>query len=171
VVKAELDHAFAAERELAKRELAKRAVACRGWRWLPGMRTLPDHLGRIWRTANGVPYGIRRSQALALMADGKGTNPSPSRRDWRFEPPAQRDLLPDFSDPATLGCLLALVRAVWSDPDAYACNLDGYDGHAWVCVAAGDPARFPYGVGHHHGETEAEALVCALESAAKPMTT
>jgi hypothetical protein len=72
---------------------------------------------------------------------------------------------PDLADAATLGCLLALVRDAWSDADAYACNLDGYDGAAWVCVAAGDPARFPFGVGHHHGDTEAEALVAALEAA------
>lgn len=64
--------------------------------------------------------------------------------------------LPDLADPATLGCLLALVREAWGDP--YLCcvgdretgwRLDGY-------AAVEDI---------HSYRSEAEALVAALEAA------
>jgi hypothetical protein len=64
--------------------------------------------------------------------------------------------LPDLQDPATLGCLLALVREAWGDP--YLCcvgdretgwRLDGY-------AAVEDI---------HSYRSEAEALVRALEVA------
>jgi hypothetical protein len=49
--------------------------------------------------------------------------------------------LPDLRDPATLGCVLALVRDVWGRP-----TLSAVRRYFW-------------------GETEAEALVAALEAA------
>lgn len=76
-------------------DLAKRAVACKGWRWVPGMLTLPwrDEFGDVshppWRlrTENWMPF-----------ADG------------------HRGAIPDLTDPATLGCLLALVREAHDMP-------------------------------------------------------
>jgi hypothetical protein len=61
--------------------------------------------------------------------------------------------LPDLTDPATVGCLLALVREAWGDqmmfafPDAFP--------DRWTVVDVD--------IGHH--ETEAAALVAALEAA------
>lgn len=80
--------------------------------------------------------------------------------------------LPDFSDPATLGCLLALVREAWDDPSLYLAprferDDDGSLGTRWVVCSLRHlgaivlPGRGPAGYGH----TEAEALVCALENA------
>ena len=74
---------------------------------------------------------------------------------------------PDLSDPATLGCLLALVRAAWKD-EGCAAVVASYTfelGYRWRVVG-----------GHHHGsgfmamsqkhyQTEAETLVAALEAA------
>ena len=66
------------------------------------------------------------------------------------------DELPDLTDPATLGCLLALVREAWGDP--YLCcvgdretgwRLDGY-------AAVEDI---------HSYRSEAEALFVALRAA------
>ena len=66
------------------------------------------------------------------------------------------DELPDLTDPATLGCLLALVREAWGDP--YLCcvgdretgwRLDGY-------AAVEDI---------HSYSSEAEALFVALRAA------
>jgi hypothetical protein len=70
-------------------------------------------------------------------------------------------LLPDFSDPATLGCVLALVREAWGDP----CIGIEYDLVCGIWL----PVR---GVGWNlqvtalAGElTEGAALVAALEAA------
>ena len=75
---------------------------------------------------------------------------------------------PDFSDPATLGCLLAAAREAWACP-ILRTSWEGPD------LSPGEPlpetgrmfwrAWLPgYPVGY--GATEAEALVAALESAA-----
>jgi hypothetical protein len=82
------------------------------------------------------------------------------------------DALPDLTDPATLGCLLALVREAWGDDTVYASNLKGYVGYDWVCIVDTStltPGKvYPHtrhGVTYFCGLTEAEALVAALEAA------
>jgi len=85
-------------------DLARRAAACRGWRWMPGMRIL----------------GGSRVTESTLAVQG-----------W---------CLPDLRDPATLGCLLALVREATT---AY--------------------ASLTFEPGYLH--TEVENLVAALEAA------
>jgi len=66
-------------------DLGRRAVACRAWRWMPGM--LARYSGDAW-------YRVREVDTVALR---------------RILPPNPRSAWPDFRDPATLGCLLALV--------------------------------------------------------------
>ena len=76
--------------------LARRAVACRGWRWLAGM--IDDEYG----------YRMLSDGVWCIPALCEVTfNPDDS---WQ---PVLGDLLPDLSDPATLGCLLALVREAY----------------------------------------------------------
>ena len=111
-------------------DLARRAVACTGWKWLPGMLAV---------TSNGV-VGFRVADSAVV-------------------PPTCLVGLPDFTDPATLGCLLALVREAWGDPHASSrwmkpdwkvlVQRRGYINYTVVGV----------------GRTEAEALVRALETA------
>jgi hypothetical protein len=62
--------------------------------------------------------------------------------------------LPDLTDPATMGCLLALVREAWSEPELSATY---YDDGTW-CVGWPDSLR-------HRQPSEAAALVAALEAA------
>jgi hypothetical protein len=71
------------------------------------------------------------------------------------------DSLPDLTDPATLGCLLALVREAWGDPHASVWYDSEYwhHGQKWAWHAK-DQSRTDY-------DTEAEALVDALERAPK----
>ncbi len=106
--------------------LARRAIACKGWRWVPGM------LHRNWRNSTRV-----RGEHAGYRWDG-----------W-----------PDLSDPASLGCLLALVREALGCPEAHVYYADL--SRLWV-------VRWGYeglGVRTAHGATEAEALVAALEVA------
>jgi hypothetical protein len=65
--------------------------------------------------------------------------------------------VPDLTDPATLGCLLALVREAWGDPLAVVSPVweKGWMIGWRVCFA-----RSGFFAG-----TEAEALVAALEAA------
>ena len=77
--------------------LARRAVSCKGWQWLPGMLTLDGlRLGGVAHTPSGA--------WSCVTAAGE-----PSDR-------PMRDELPDLTDPATVGCVLHLVRAAWGCP-------------------------------------------------------
>lgn len=115
-------------------ELARRAVAAKGWRWMPGMKEIdsrrhlcPDHEGRPGYT-----------------------------RDWYcdvYDYP-NSESLPDLTDAATLGCLLALVG-----DDACIAQVRRNDiAPAWVVWRAGCEGRW-------ERDTKAEALVAALETA------
>jgi hypothetical protein len=122
-------------------ELAYRAVACKGWRWMPGMLFVNEM--QRWRV-------VSLAHAAVIHKDRR----------------------PDLSDPATLGCLLALVREAWGDPRAYLCDYGGYDSVEWGVVshewdakrqAEGPKAWFSCLLGD--SDTEAGALVAALEAA------
>ena len=122
--------------------LAKRAVACKGWRWMPGMLTSFNarHLGRhLW---------VDQGSSVVVYAD------------------QNEGEVPDLTDPATLGCLLALVREAFpgchAEPNG-APEWDGYDEAErdnWWAVFTCGPHRLMA-----NGATEAEALVAALEAA------
>jgi hypothetical protein len=65
---------------------------------------------------------------------------------------------PDLTDPATLGCLLALVRERYGDPTlTHYWDPDITSQGSW-CMPDGDGGLWL-------GDTEAEALVKALEAA------
>jgi len=110
--------------------LAKRAVACKGWRFMGGMRVL-DPIG---------PHPQRISD------DDEG------EASWRAN-----YWLPDLTDPATLGCLLALVREVRGEPTYLPTCLDVHD-EAWVINPPIPWRQTRY-------ESYASVLVAALEAA------
>ena len=73
-------------------QLASRAVACKHWRWMPGM--LSDKGLRVTR-CDDDGYIVGYYEHLSYVAECvKGSTP-------------------DLRDPATIGCLLALVREAW----------------------------------------------------------
>ena len=124
----------------AQTALSHRAVACKGWRWMAGMRAV----GR--RNLPAAWFRLEESTP-SLTGEWSGA-------------------LPDLTDPATLGCLLALVResegcAVITSPD-YDEDETGCQGLNVTGWRAIETVRWmPVG----EGATEAEALVAALEGA------
>ena len=114
--------------------LARRAVACNGWRWMPGMLTADGE--RV--------YTVREAPRPALHVCGPYGEVIRPREACN----------PDLTDPATLGCLLALVREAWGQ--------DTWVQHEneWTCFVVLDDQ-----LDHYCGTSEAEALVAALEAA------
>lgn len=121
--------------------LARRAVACRGWRWMPGMATN----SKFRRVVDACPV-----ERVPCCAE-EGATYDDCHAVWL----EHDDLLPDLTDPATLGCLLALVRQALDTPRAHVLYVAGL--HRWECA--------DNRVVHAVGATEAEALVAALEEA------
>jgi len=75
-------------------------VACKHWRWMPGMLAIDscneEHPARVIDARRSVVY-----------EDNDGAI---------HEGVVSRSDVPDLTDPATLGCLLALVRQENDDP-------------------------------------------------------
>ena len=154
-------------------DLARRVVDCKGWRWMEGM------LG--WRPDNhGVPHSIRFVKGVESMEALAGVDTGPLVASgyatcdgyWRSD-----DVTPDLSDPATLGCLLHLVREAWRCPTIYVrrshVRRKSDNEFAWevcdlwldeeACRALG--LTRPGSVGCWGHKSEAEALVFALVNA------
>lgn len=142
--------------------LARRAVACPRGRWMPGM------LG--WRPDNqGVPHSIRFVEGVESMEALAGVWPRGGHGVpglvasgyaicdgyWRSV-----DITPDLTDPATLGCVLALVREAWDDECLCILSVDyGPGGVRWACRLT---ATGTFCTGQFW-PTEIGALVDALE--------
>lgn len=123
--------------------LARRAVACKGWRWMPGMRY--GSVDVIDGTAS--PWSFNGYERVGEHVD------MVAYTDWL-------PCLPDLEDPATLGCLLALVRKAVGDEEAYTVPWHDDEG-GWTVVVNDED-------GTHNiaqGDTEIEALIDALEAA------
>ena len=112
-------------------ELARRAIACDGWRW---MHRMVD--------TEGITYlGVYDTVHLFAGCE---------RESWRD---TLDGTLPDLTDDATIGCVLALVREAWGMPRLVAIPQPDGGWAVWglTCVAS--------------GHTERAALVAALEAA------
>jgi len=146
--------------------LAKRAVACKGWRWMPGMEFHLDGAGAMssgWRVQSvqmrvldGWAHAVRTVIAgpceFILAPRGnihvRFTDGTLSRK------PSGTTMLPCIEDHATLGCLLALVREAFNSTKVFV--LWSADRETWIVK---------HGRAFGEAQTEAEALVAALENA------
>ena len=121
--------------------LARRAVACRGFRWVRGMLR---HDGYRY-IGSGV--WARWSDTAAVVT--------------ALHMPEQ---YPDLTDPATVGCLLALVREAWGDPGFYVTRSGIYIGG--TDILGWDSFGLLRGTGWGTlYRSEVDALVAALEAA------
>ncbi len=144
-------------------ELAQRAVACKAWRWMPGMlvwreqQRHPPVLARFSSFQDEYPEFIDTASISAKSLDGGTLFPVVNGK--RMGLADSMKLTPDLADPATLGCLLALVREAHKCPEAHV---------YWATVTRLWVVRWgAVGLGEHtvDANTEAEALVRALEAA------
>lgn len=127
-------------------ELGERAVAAEGFRWMAGMLTLmtpDDYRARLCHELR-----LRQGYFAYLESSYEGD-------DEDFEADCgkvNKKTLLDLDDPASLGCMLALVKEKHGPYiNAHYTLTGGTEG--WECL-------FEAGL----FETEAEALVAALEA-------
>jgi hypothetical protein len=118
-------------------ELGKRLVACKGFRWLPGMlcqrrmhtgewvsmRLTDDTTVVDYRVVDRAAVPSMNQSATSIMQEGHIVLSG-----WVLAD----DLLPDLSDAATKGCVLQLIREAWDDPTFHVWHSRQLDGWTWT---------------------------------------
>jgi hypothetical protein len=145
-------------------ELGRRLVACRGFRWMPGMlcqrrvRTAEWVSVRLTEHTSVADYRVverntvpsMNQAAASIMAEGYVTQSG-----WVMTD----DLFPDLSDAATKGCVMQLVREAWDDPEAhFALGATG-----WTLMS-GESRVADVMYPSRPSDDEAEAMVTAMEA-------
>lgn len=148
-------------------DLCRRLFATRHWRWVPGMAC-------GWKNTEGEErvVSVNVSEKTYMIANLLNTAlPIWEENAWTLS------RFPHLSDPATLGCILALVREAWHSPALHTrLGVDGWEVRdTYTTVVDGKPTTIVCGLDWKsrggaidpngaHG-SEIEALVAALEAA------
>lgn len=137
--------------------LGRRAVSCKAWRWMPGMMAA--------ESADRVLIATTRAVTVDCIDGNAGYCAGACAAKFERIPLSMFSETPDLRDPATLGCLLALVREAWGNPLMFVT----WTTSGWLVVSRShkDPAplrcQMPEMV--MRKDTEAAALLDALEAA------
>lgn len=140
-------------------ELGARAVVCEGWEWLGGMKMLTEHDDPTYRLTY-IPgeYTDEKPEVSPVRVLVPGGGDCAPAWGWPSEDSGWK---PDLSDPATVGCLLQLVR-----------KKHGVEVYTHPVTDEKNPTKWEVELSLRWGRrliaaapTEAEALVAALESA------
>lgn len=145
-------------------EVARSFVACPGWAWMAGMRTLPGSLANrpavvLAVDADGMPQELACPPSDAHRHEVMSCYGTPS---WGAD--AWSRALPDVTDPGTLGCITEVVRRAWAAQHVSV---------GWFSYGVGKGGRFDLEVVdieagqmlYAHGPTPAAALLAALQAA------
>ena len=166
--------------------LARRAVACPEWQWMPGMLAQRTTHPSVQERGGPQTVPVRFAEGVQLGGGAGMGKPTELADPYDVEltPSGERhvasahavvdgwhrvaNLLPDLTDPATLGCILTLVRETWGSDQCFCRQEDTPAGAKWF-VLCPTPKQLVdrIGAGWHGpfiGNTEAEALVGALEA-------
>jgi hypothetical protein len=128
-------------------DLARQAVASPHWRWMPGMRTV--------EVPQPPPWALPLWDEAVVYAGGDDDDEPGVCTVFGATRALHSGALPDLADPATLGCLLALVREAWGGDLHVECLGAG----EWECVG---------GLHAYRASSEPAALVAALLAAPPP---
>lgn len=123
-------------------ELGRRAVACTRWEWMPGMRYV-------------TPQGAAGRWVMMPDWSGSGERMPFIYVEDTHHSSQHEDVVPDLTDPATIGCLEHLVRKAWDG----GITIGRRDG-CWEVYRASDLKIWT----DSSTDSYAEALVCALEA-------
>ena len=134
------------------------------WRWMPGMKVkLPDEFGGPYRVLHAV-HTPEETRVYFVFCNAREIDSGAIGKEEE----------PDLTDPATLGCLLALVREAWGDPTKIGtllvqCNPSYAAIHECsISIEIGDTRRRFLGLSEDFCSAHAEALVAALLAAPLP---
>lgn len=124
--------------------LSERAVACKVWRWEPGM---PDQHGRIY--VGTYDDGVGLPGHTPAFYDGN------EMVTLEYHP-----VLPDLTSDATRGWMMKFIREIHGEETCLASVRSG-DGLAWyIAGKLGTPLKY----GQISGDTQEEAMVLAMET-------
>lgn len=136
----------------AQIEEARRWTRLKGWRWMPGMMADWHHTLRGCR-------GQMMQASAARVTLGTIDLGHPSNTGVVGYGSVPRGAVPDLTDPATRGCLLALAREITGSHVHVVCVDD--DMYRCMCRRRGDDGRWT--AYSSSGTTETAALLAACE--------